>query len=122
MKNCISDNTPALETVQQQFKDWRSGRGKQRGSIPQHLWDSAVGLCQRFSIARVSRSLCLSYSDLKKRALKVKEPAPRFMEIDLSSFSSGWQVECERPDGARLRMTGSGQAPAVEQVLARFLS
>jgi hypothetical protein len=121
MKTVASDHIPAIEAVQQQFESWRSDRGRQRGLIPEHLWESAVLLCQKYSITHVSRFLRLSYSDLKRRTGKFKEPAPRFMEIDLSGFSGKWQVECERPDGARLRVSATGPAP-VEQMLGQFLS
>jgi len=121
MKTVAPDHIPAIEAIQQQFKSWRSDRGKQRSLIPEHLWESAVLLCQKYSITHVSRSLHLSYSDLKRRIGKIKEPAPRFMELDLSDFPGKWQVECERPDGALLRVSGNGPAP-VEQMLARFLS
>jgi hypothetical protein len=79
-------------------------------------------LCQKHPITHVSRSLRLSYSDLKRRIdHQVKEPAPKFIELDLSGFPDKWEAECERPDGARLRVSGNGPAP-VEQMLARFLS
>jgi len=121
MKTVASNYIPALEAVQQQFESWRLSRGIRPCTIPGHLWDSAVGLCQNFSVSHVSRTLGLSYTDLKKRALNVKEPAPRFMEIDLGGFPGKWEAECQRPDGALLRVSGNGPAP-VEQMLARFLS
>jgi hypothetical protein len=121
MKTIASDYIPAIETVQQQFKSWRSDRGNQRTLIPEHLWQSAVSLCQKNSVAHVSRTLHLNYSDLKRRIGHLKESAPRFMEIDLREFPGKWEVECERPDGVRLRISGNGPAPA-EQMLARFLS
>ena len=121
MKTVAPDNIPVLEVVQQQFKTWRSGRGNQRTLIPEHLWESAVSLCQKHSVAHVSRSLHLNYSDLKRRIGQLKESAPRFMEIDLREFPGKWDVECERPDGVRLRISGNGPAPA-EQMLERFLS
>jgi hypothetical protein len=41
-----NDNTPTIETVERQFEQWRSSRGKKREPIPQHLWHAAAQLCE----------------------------------------------------------------------------
>jgi len=45
------------------------------------------------------------------------------MEFDLSCISGGsWQIECDRPGGAKLKMWGNGQQPAIEKVIREFIS
>jgi len=122
MNHPISDNPPTLEAVKERFKTWRSGRAKKRESIPQHLWQAAAGLCREHSTSRVSQQLRLSYSDLKRRIPEDPRSPVQFMEIDLDTVASRWQIECDRPDGGRIRMTGNGQPPAIDAVLKAFLS
>lgn len=110
--------SPTLESVQERFESWRSHRSK-RERIPEYLWEAAARACEVHSVAHVSRRLRLSYTDLKKR-VSSKSSEPQFMAIDLSCVSGGWQLECDRPDGARLRLSGSGHPP--DHVLATFLS
>jgi hypothetical protein len=66
--------------------------------------------------------LRLSFAELKRRFSPCKPSPPQFMELDLSCLSGPWHFECERPDGARLRLSGSGQPPSIEFLLGRFLS
>jgi hypothetical protein len=117
-----TDKSPTLETVQQQFEQWRSNRTKKRELIPKHLWHAAAELCQTQSISHVCRHLRLSFSELKRRIPTAKRSPGRFMEIDLSSLTGGWRLECDHPNGARLRLSGSGQVPAVDILLRQFLS
>ncbi|MDO8746266.1 MAG: hypothetical protein Q7J70_01220, partial [Thermodesulfovibrionales bacterium] len=53
-----------LESVQQQFTDWRASRHSKREHIPDRLWQAAVQLCNVHSVNHVSRSLQLSYTAL----------------------------------------------------------
>ena len=114
---------PAVAAVQKQFEQWRTTRTK-REAIPEDLLEAAVGLCKSYPITHVCRYLHLSFKQLKKRVNPVstaqKEPV-QFMELDLSCLSGGWQLECERPDGTKLRLSGGGQLPAVDFV-RQFLS
>ena len=114
------ENT-ALKSVQKRFEAWRSGRANKREPIPQHLWQAAAGLCKEYSIAQVSRELRLSYTDLKKKIQKDNSFSTRFVEIDTTVFGSQWQIECERSDGSRLRMTGNSRPPEIERLLRSFL-
>ena len=121
MKKATLDETLMLESVEQQFETWRVNRAK-REPIPEPLWEAAAGLCRSHPITHVCRRLRLSFTELKKR-LSPSEPAPlQFMEFDLSSLSGPWHVECERPDGSKLRLSGSGKPPSIESLLDRFLS
>jgi hypothetical protein len=120
-----------LEIVQRRFEAWRASRTK-RGPIPDSLWEAAVKLCERYPITHVCRSLRLSFTALKRRLCRSNDEPVQFMEIDLSGcnvqaagtgyFSSAWHMECERPDGARLRFSGNGQVPPIDHLLVRFLS
>jgi hypothetical protein len=114
-----------LDTVRQQFESWRSESTK-RKRIPPHLWEAAVRLCETYPITHVCRYLRLSFPDLKKHISTAKPPmigSARFMEFDLSCISGGrWQIECDRPDGAKLKMSGNGQPPVIENVLREFIS
>jgi hypothetical protein len=120
MKTQASDSVAALEAVAQQFNHWRSSREKPTRPIPEDLWDSAVGLCEKLTVSRVARALGLSHARLKKR-VQDDTPGLRFMEMDFSGFAGGWEVECRRRDGVRLRISGNGPVP-IEQMLQGFLA
>jgi len=122
MKETFAKNSPTLETVQQQFEAWRTSRSKRNQPIPKHLWQAAVELCENYSISQVSRKLRLSYMALKKRVANDQTSRLNFMEIDLKTMAGRWQIECNRVDGASLRISGSGQPPAIRDILGSFLS
>lgn len=129
MKSSVTENNPTIDSVRQQFQDWRSSRIK-RAPIPEHLWQSAVALCRVHSISHVSQRLRLSYADLKER-LNLSPPIPvdcqaaGFTQIDLKSIfpqESPWQLFCQRCDGSFLKLSGSGEHPPVAEILKGFLS
>jgi len=111
-----------IEAVHQQFELWRQTRASKLEPIPDPLWQAAVKLCRSYPVTRVSRRLRLSFSELKKRLVPPVAPGPRFLEIDPVRLTDNWRIECDRSDGARLRVSGSGPAPNMDAVLARFLS
>jgi hypothetical protein len=119
MKPIGSDHTSTLESVQEQFKAWRSGKTG-REPIPEHLWAAAVRLCREHPLTRVNRVLRLSFNDLKKH---LAERAPvQFAELDFRSLNGPWEIECQRPDGARLRLSSSGPLPDLSGLVQGFLS
>ena len=121
MRRSCHYNSLTLESVQEKFEAWRAGQ-KSREAIPEALWEAAVQLCERHPLSRVSRALRLSFRDLKKR-LNGRQAIPvQFTELELGSLSGSWQIECQRPDGARLRVSGSGQPPALGSLLGEFLA
>lgn len=122
MNHTVTANPPNIETVQKRFEAWRSGRTNRREPIPQHLWQAASELCRNRSVSHVSRQLRLSYSDLKDRVTEDHLPTVQFMEMDMGALGGRWQIECNRPDGSRLRINGNGQPPALEAVVRSFLS
>jgi hypothetical protein len=122
MNNPTIDNSLSLESVQKQFEAWRTNRTK-REPIPEPLWEAAASLCDHYPITHVCRRLRLSFADLKKRLPAKDSATNQFMELDTGCLTGGpWHLECERPDGSKLRFSGNGQAPAVEHLLLRFLS
>jgi len=108
----------ALEEVAKHIEQWRAGK-KKGERIPQQLWDEALGLVDRYGISQVSRTLHLSYTELKKRQKIIEAGQHRqppsaertFVEIDRalvdqaaeSADEAVW-MELERPDGLRLRI------------------
>ena len=122
MNHIVSNNPPAIETVQEQFSAWRSNRVNKRERIPLHLWQAAAELCQAHPISHVCRQLRLSFSDLKKHIRKEQTPAIQFMEIDMNSLSGRWQIECSRSDGSQLRVTADNHPLEIETIVRGFLS
>jgi hypothetical protein len=121
MNNPDIDTHPTLESVQQRFESWRTRRTK-REPIPQPLWEAAAGLCRHYSVSHVCQQLRLSFTELKKR-IPIPRPAPvQFVDLGLDAGPGGpWHMECERPDGTRLRISRMGQPPSIEPLLSRFL-
>ncbi len=115
-----------LESVQQQFTDWRASRSSKREHIPERLWQAAVQLCQVHSINHVSRSLRLSYTALKKRLPGVhstKEKSVQFLRLEVGSpYFVQWQMECIRTDGGRLHVSATGALPSLGEMLQGFWS
>ena len=113
-----TDSPPDLKTIQQQFETWRAGKTG-REPIPAYLWAAAVRLCRDHPLTRVSRELRLSFNDLKKRLPEAT--AVRFTELECNSITGPWQIECQRSDGSRLRISSSGPLPDLAELLQDFL-
>ena len=120
--NTATDYKPLLQDIQDQFEHWRSNRSRKREPIPKRLWKAAADLCQIHGLSRVSKRLGLSYTDLKKRLPKEPTVTSQFMQLDISAFSSQWHLACDRPDGTRLTLSGSGQIPDIRIMIETFLS
>ena len=122
MNNIVSDNTPTIESVQEQFHAWRSSRVNRREPIPHHLWQAAAQLCQAHPISHVCRELRLSFTDLKRHIRKEQTPAIQFMQINMNSLAGRWQIECNRPDGSQLQVTADNHRLQIETIIRAFLS
>ncbi len=61
-----------LESVEQQFNNWRASRSNKRERIPRELWQAAVRLCDVHPVHQVSRSLRLSRSAIRALSLSKK--------------------------------------------------
>jgi hypothetical protein len=120
MRKKITDGNLTLESVAAMFADWRSSREK-REPIPPRLWEAAVSLCKTHPITHVCRHLRLSFVSLKEHMNEIKPLGEKFVELSFGCLSGEWRIECDRPDGARLRLSGM-QAPPVEAALRAFLS
>ncbi len=55
-----------LNKVKSEFDLWRTTR-KNGKPIPAELWEQAVSLYPDFTISKISTTLSLSYTDLKRR-------------------------------------------------------
>jgi len=108
-----------LNKVKSAFEAWRKTKTK-GSSIPQDLWKQAIALYPKFSIGKISTTLSLSYTDLKKRVENkigkhssfLNDPVAAFMEFDFSSACSSVSecvVEMEDGNGAKMRMCFKGK-------------
>jgi hypothetical protein len=120
MKKKSTENDLKLEAVSAMFAEWRSHREK-RGPIPPRLWEAAASLCETHPITHVCRHLRLSFVSLKEHMAVAKPSDEKFVELSIGCLSGEWRLECDRPDGARLRLSGM-QAPPVEAAIRAFLS
>lgn len=122
MNNTFTDNHISLKGIEQQFEKWRASRKHRTEAIPDHLWQAAAKLCAQYGISHISRHLRLSYTELKKHACELSPTSLHFKALDLCTLTGQWQIECSRPDGTRLQMSGSGQLFDVSNILNTFLS
>ena len=119
----------ALTHLTHHFAQWRQSRRTPRGRIPQELWAQAVALTATLSITRVAHQLGLTSHALKRRraALTSATPSrssaqtPQFVEVAPAWRSPTTEVEIQRADGARLRITYSDASPALGPVVQTFL-
>ncbi len=104
-----------LDQLAAQFEYWRQHRSHPRERIPKALWNQAVTLTETLAPSRVATHLRLGGADLKKQiALRHGDPAQAtavpvgFVEVPPALSSpddvSGFEVELQRRDGARLRI------------------
>ncbi len=119
-----------LTHLAQQFAHWRQSRTTPRGRIPKPLWAQAVALAQVLPCARVAKQLDITPHALKRRgeeagAATVSTPPPRsphFVEVQAPAWRTPTaEVEVQRADGARLRITYSESSPALAPLLQAFL-
>ena len=66
MEQHTPSTPPTLEEVQRQFINWRKNR-KHRTLIPPRLWNAAISLAGRYSTHKISTTLRLNYTELRKR-------------------------------------------------------
>src|SRR5262249_51271541 len=120
-----------LSHVAQQFAQWRQSRTTPRGRIPKPLWAQAIALSQRLPLTRVAKQLGLTPGTLKRRgggkavaAMLPPPPSfPQFVEVNATAWRMPTaEVEVQRADGARMRITYSESSPAVAPLLQTFLA
>ena len=118
----------ALIHLTYQFTQWRQSRTTPRGRIPQPLWAQAVTLAQVLPCIRVAKQLGLTPQTLKRRreasrsmpTLPPSPQAPPFVEVAAAWPMPTTEVEVQRPDGTRFRITYSEAAPALVPLLQTF--
>jgi transposase-like protein len=119
----------ALTYLTQHFAQWRQSRRTPRGRIPHGLWAQAVALTTTVSVTRVAHQLGLTPHALKRRRERLQgtpaptslPQAPQFVEVTPVWGSPSTEVEIQRPDGARLRITYSATTPVLVPLLQTFL-
>ena len=116
-QQCISTATPTIEDVRQRFEQWRESR-KHRTPIPESLWEGAVRLCADHSIYKISRSLRLDYTALKRRvcyshaeSLPESMMSSAFVELDVKASLPDAEclVEMADKDGAKMKLHIKGR-------------
>jgi hypothetical protein len=119
-----------LHHVTQQFAQWRANRPTPRGRIPQSLWVQAVALTQHLPLTRVAKQLGLTPQVLKRHRDDPRPGAvppsstcaPHFVEVAAPAWRpTTAEVEVQRADGTRLRITYSDAVPALVPLLQTFL-
>jgi hypothetical protein len=119
----------ALQQLAEQFTHWRQSRRTPRGPrIPDPLWTEAIRLVQVLPLTRVAKALHLKPHALKRRSGVGLTPTPPparevpFVEVSLGTRRPApTEVEIQRPDGTRLRITYSETAPALAALVQAFL-
>lgn len=119
-----------LQHVTRQFAQWRASRPTSRGRIPQPLWAQAIALTASLPLTRVAHQLGLTPQVLKRRRDTARPgpespcaPAtPHFVEVPTAAWrSSTAEIEVQRADGSRLRISYRDAVPALVPVLQTFL-
>ena len=118
-----------LRHVAQQFTQWRQSRTTSRGRIPPPLWAQAVALTHVLPLARVAKQLRLCPQRLRKRgggkpgaaSGPALSASPPFVEVHPTWRVPTAEVEVQRADGQRLRLTSYEATPALAPLLRTFL-
>jgi hypothetical protein len=121
-----------LDQLAGQFEHWRQNRSHHGERIPKALWDQAATLALVLPHTRVANHLRLSASDLKEHMAELHSttsappsPPPPFVEVPTASIlppaAAAIEIECERPDGARLRLRCPESASPVAALVRAFL-
>lgn len=115
MKEPFVDFKPTMLEVHSRFAAWRRTK-KHRSRIPEDLWTAAVLLIPDNSIHKVSRTLSLSYKNLKKRVQSHNDlngrcggSSPDFVPIAIP-HSSECIIEMANRNGNKMRMHFKGRA------------
>jgi|SRR3954451_1558212 len=120
-----------LRHVAHQFAQWRQSRAHPHGSrIPEALWAEAIALADVLPPTRVARHLKLKPHALKRRRGEHGRPTRAARPVRSTTFvevtpeprrAALTEVELQRPDGTRLRITYHDVAPPMAPLLQAFL-
>jgi hypothetical protein len=118
----------ALQQLAEQLTQWRQSRRTPRGPrIPEALWTEAVRLAHVLPRSQVAKALGLKPQALTRRCATGERPsplaptAPRFVEVSAPWRMPTTEVEIQRADGARLRITYRDSSAALVPLLQTFL-
>jgi len=110
--------TVASQPLNRYMKGWRGGEKlkEHREPIPKDIWHDATELAKKHSINTVSKTLRLSYTDLKDRVCGHLKPKPKkqrssdFIEIgyDQPSSMPETTIEMENKKGSRFKICLKG--------------
>jgi len=117
---------PTIEQVGERLDKWRKIK-KHRESIPKDIWQDATELARKHSINTVSKTLRLSYTDLKDRVCGPSKPKPKkrrssdFIEIGYNQSPSipETTIEMENKKGSRFKISFKGRIDFDPMDLAR---
>jgi hypothetical protein len=113
MQEDTQSTQPTLEELKIKLENWRANKRNHREPIPKQLWKAAADLAKDGSINQVSKTLHLSYADLKYHIYgpsvpkhKIKQKDISFIEIKPSQPLSETPVtvDIENKKGARMRI------------------
>jgi hypothetical protein len=122
-----------LAELATQFDHWRKARTSRAERIPLALWDQAVALTSRLSLAQVAKTLRVSWRDLHQHCLAhaasgMAPPSPtalHFVEVPPAAMWSRspreTTIELQRPDGVRLRIVTHEAAVPFATLVRTFL-
>lgn len=116
-----------LERLAEQFTHWRQSRPR-RERIPSAWWAQAVSLTHVLPVSRVAKRLGLGLAALKKRCgsppAAAAGAAPlTFVEVTAPTAPPrppGLEVEVQRPDGTRLRLTAPEATAPLTALIQTF--
>jgi hypothetical protein len=108
---------PDIAAVSARLARWRQTR-RRRARVPDALWQAATALARQHGAGKVARLLRLDYYALRRRVGQARPAAPAasppaFVELvpaALGTPPAACVIECERPDGGRLRIQCTGPA------------
>jgi len=121
MNNIPFPLVPSLEDVRKLFESWRATR-QYKCPIPDQLWQAAISLAPCYPLSKISTTLRLNYSDLKKRvdafpcseAIEMDDEVA-FVELPFGVKDMGVSpgqrrpypctLEMEKPSGERMSCT-----------------
>ena len=134
-RGLLSKSASTMDEIGKQIEHWRKTRAN-RGRMPEHLWQGAIGLAQTQGIYAVSQGLHISYDRLKAhvdasgagRNLKSMRgrQAAQFVELvsamPVSPSAGATVMELVGVSGNRLivRVPGSASADVVAIIRALY--
>jgi len=115
-KQIIGSSQPTFEQVHERLERWRKIK-KHLEPIPKDIWQDATELARKHSINTVSKTLRLSYTDLKDRVCGPSRSKPKnkrrpsdFIEIGYNqpSLIPETTIEMENKKGSRFKIFFKG--------------